>query len=230
MSGARQISFEDAPFSAIHKKITAGTFMGQISDGYTLGIVGISLNYAMEPLGLTSFWMGLIGAGSMFGIFFGSLLAGITADKIGRRPLYASLMLLTAIVSVLQFFLSDPLLIAIVRFVLGMLIGADYTVGIHCSANGLSQKTRPGILGWLLVFWTISCTFRILSAFFMDGFVAAFGNDGWRLVLCTSVVPSLIALLIRFGTPESPVAHRQGALSGSSRQHPCLSRQPVWTA
>ena len=57
MSGARQISFEDAPFSAIHKKITAGTFMGQISDGYTLGIVGISLNYAMEPLGLTSFWM-----------------------------------------------------------------------------------------------------------------------------------------------------------------------------
>ena len=83
MSGARQISFEDAPFSAIHKKITAGTFMGQISDGYTLGIVGISLNYAMEPLGLTSFWMGLIGAGSMFGIFFGSLLAGITADKIG---------------------------------------------------------------------------------------------------------------------------------------------------
>ena len=108
MSGARQISFEDAPFSAIHKKITAGTFMGQISDGYTLGIVGISLNYAMEPLGLTSFWMGLIGAGSMFGIFFGSLLAGITADKIGRRPLYASLMLLTAIGLVILLSASFP--------------------------------------------------------------------------------------------------------------------------
>lgn len=37
--------------------------------------------------------------------------------------------------------------------------------------------------------------------------VAAFGNDGWRLVLCTSVVPSLIALVIRFGTPESPLWH-----------------------
>ena len=35
MSGARQISFEDAPFSAIHKKITAGTFMGQ---GYLTAI------------------------------------------------------------------------------------------------------------------------------------------------------------------------------------------------
>lgn len=204
MSGARQISFEDAPFSAIHKKITAGTFMGQISDGYTLGIVGISLNYAMEPLGLTSFWMGLIGAGSMFGIFFGSLLAGITADKIGRRPLYASLMLLTAIVSVLQFFLSDPLLIAIVRFVLGMLIGADYTVGIPLLSEWAPAKKRAGILGWLLVFWTIGYCISYIVGFFMDGFVAAFGNDGWRLVLCTSVVPSLIALVIRFGTPESP--------------------------
>ena len=204
MSGARQISFEDAPFSAIHKKITAGTFMGQISDGYTLGIVGISLNYAMEPLGLTSFWMGLIGAGSMFGIFFGSLLAGITADKIGRRPLYASLMLLTAIVSVLQFFLSDPLLIAIVRFVLGMLIGADYTVGIPLLSEWAPAKNARASWGGCWSSGPSAIAFRILSAFFMDGFVAAFGNDGWRLVLCTSVVPSLIALVIRFGTPESP--------------------------
>ena len=42
MSGARQISFEDAPFSAIHKKITAGTFMGQISDGYTVTVYCLS--------------------------------------------------------------------------------------------------------------------------------------------------------------------------------------------
>lgn len=210
MSGARQISFEDAPFSAIHKKITAGTFMGQISDGYTLGIVGISLNYAMEPLGLTSFWMGLIGAGSMFGIFFGSLLAGITADKIGRRPLYASLMLLTAIVSVLQFFLSDPLLIAIVRFVLGMLIGADYTVGIPLLSEWLRPKTR-GHPGWLLVFWTIGYCISYIVGFFMDGF----GRRLWQRRLASR------ALHFRCAQPDRPrhplrharippVAHRQG--------------------
>ena len=205
MSGARQISFEDAPFSAIHKKITAGTFMGQISDGYTLGIVGISLTYAMGPLGLTSFWMGLIGAGSMFGIFFGSLLAGIAADRIGRKPLYVSLMLLTVLVSVLQFFLSDPLLIASVRFILGMLIGADYTVGIPLLSEWTPVQKRAGTLAWLLVFWTIGYCIAYVVGFFMDGVVAAFGDNGWRLVLCTSAVPSLIALFLRFGTPESPL-------------------------
>ena len=59
----------------------------------------------------------------------------------------------------------------------------------------------------VLVFWTIGYCISYIVGFFMDGFVAAFGNDGWRLVLCTSVVPSLIALLIRFGTPESPLWH-----------------------
>ncbi|MFQ9492257.1 MAG: MFS transporter [Bilophila wadsworthia] len=68
-------------------------------------------------------------------------------------------------------------------------------------------KKRAGILGWLLVFWTIGYCISYIVGFFMDGFVAAFGNDGWRLVLCTSVVPSLIALVIRFGTPESPLWH-----------------------
>ena len=135
-------------FRPFIKKSPPAPSWARSATGYTLGIVGISLNHAMEPLGLTSFWMGLIGAGSMFGIFFGSLLAGITADKIGRRPLYASLMLLTAIVSVLQFFLSDPLLIAIVRFVLGMLIGADYTVGIPLlSGMGSGQKNARASWG-----------------------------------------------------------------------------------
>ena len=87
-------------------------------------------------------------------------------------------MLLTAIVSVLQFFLSDPLLIAIVRFVLGMLIGADYTVGIPLLSEWAPAKKRAGILGWLLVFWTIGYCISYIVGFFMDGFVAAFGNDG----------------------------------------------------
>ena len=53
------ISFDDAPFSPVHKKIAVGTFMGQICDGYILGIVGIALSYATGVLGLDSYWMGL---------------------------------------------------------------------------------------------------------------------------------------------------------------------------
>ena len=203
MSQATPISFEDAPFTSFHKKITAGTFMGLISDGYTLGIVGIALTYAAEPLALDSFWMGLIGSMAMFGIFFGSLITGIITDRIGRKKLYPLFMFLTVLVSVWMFFLSDPLLITIARFILGMLIGADYAVGISYLSEWAPTKKRTGIMAWLLTFWTIGYTLSYIAGFFMDGLVASFGDGGWRLVLCSSAVPALIAMIIRLGAPES---------------------------
>ncbi len=200
MEAVQKTSFEEAPYSPIHKKIVAGTFMGQICDGYTLGIVGIALSYAATPLGLTSFWMGLIGAGSMFGLLFGSLFTGMIADKIGRKPLYVGLMLASTLVAIAQFFLSDPLHIVIARFALGILIGADYTVGIALLSEWSPSKKRSGILAWLLMFWTIGYCISYIIGFFMDGL----GDDGWRWILCTSAVPAIIALFIRLGTPESP--------------------------
>ena len=94
MAGYHQhVSFEEAPSSPVHRKVRAGAFMGMVCDGYVIGIVGIALRYAAQPLGLTSFWMGLIGAGALFGILFGSLFTGPAADRFGRKPLYVSVML-----------------------------------------------------------------------------------------------------------------------------------------
>lgn len=194
------VSYEDAPCCAVHKKIAAGTFMGQISDGYTLGIVGIALSYAVKPLGLSSFWMGLIGAGSMFGIFFGSLIAGVVADKIGRKPLYSLTMILMILLSLSQYFLSDPAAIATVRFLLGVVIGTDYTAGIALLNEWAPARKKASYLAWLLVFWTIGYCIAYIVGFFMDGL----GDNGWRWVLCTSAVPALLGLLLRTGSPELP--------------------------
>lgn len=204
MAGSNLLSFEAAPNTDIHKKIRNGAFMGMITTGYVLGIVGIALTYATEPLGLDSFWLGLIGAGSMFGIFFGSLFFGRIADNIGRKPLYCLLMILMIIVSCSQFFLSDPFFIATARFILGMLVGADYTVGISLLSEWSPMKKRAPMLAWLLIYWTIGYTIAYAVGFFMDSIVEMLGNNGWRLVLCTSAVPALITLFIRIGSPESP--------------------------
>ena len=108
MAEVGKISFDEAPFSSVHKKIRAGSFMGMVCDGYILGIVGIALSYAAEPLGLTSFWMGLIGAAALLGIFFGSLFAGPIADRVGRKPLFLSVMFVSVLLSISPFFISDP--------------------------------------------------------------------------------------------------------------------------
>ncbi len=200
MAEQQVVSFEDAPFSAVHRKVRAGAFMGMVSCGYILGIVGIALSYAAEPLGLTSFWMGVIGAGSLFGILFGSLIIGPLADSIGRRPLFASVMVVSTVLSILQIFITDPAILAIVRFLLGMTIGWDYTIGISLLSEWTPKKVRPRVMGWLLVLWTTGYVIAYVAGFVLNWI----GGLSWQIILCSSAIPGLITLFIRLGTPESP--------------------------
>ena len=210
------INYEDAPLSSVHKKITIGVYLGQISDGYTLCVVGTALTLAAGPLGLTSFWMGLIGAGALMGILFGSLCLGPLADRIGRRTPFIISMLAFAILSGLQFFVSDPLLLVITRFGIGMCIGMDYTSSPALLVEWLPKRSRPRILSSFLILWMLGFVFASLISFFMPDF----GANTWRCILASPVVTSALAFLWRFGTgiPESP-----SWLAGKGRSQEALA-------
>lgn len=197
--------FTQAPFSPVHKKMAAGTFTGMLSDGYAVGIIGISLSYAQQTLHLTSAWQGLIGSGTIFGAVIGSFLAGAISDKFGRKLLYTPLMALMALISIWQFWLSDPFWLASARICLGLITGSDYAVSITLLSEWTPEQQREKITSLLIVFWTLGYTLSYITGFFMDGVVTAFGDNGWRLILCTSAIPAIIACLIRLGSPESPV-------------------------
>ncbi|MFA7165567.1 MAG: MFS transporter [Desulfoplanes sp.] len=206
MAPVRQngISFEDAPFFPIHKKVAVGTFMGQVCDGYVLGIVGIALTYATGPLGLDGYWMGLVGAGALFGILLGSLLTGIVIDRLGRRAAYAFVTAFTLILSVGQFFISDPKLLVAARFLLGMCVGADYTVGVALLSEWTPEKIRTKMMSWLMAAWI----FGYIISYFTGLLIASVGGDmgenGWRWIISSSAIIALVTLIVRLGTPESP--------------------------
>lgn len=194
------VEFHHVPFSPIHKKVTAGAYIGQISDGYMLGIIGIALSYATEPLGLTSFWLGMCGAGSMVGILIGGLLIGPVVDKIGRRPIFNKIMAIMMVLAMMQFFINSAPALAILRFCLGLCIGIDYAVGITLLSEWVPEKNRVKIMSGLLVLWTVGYTIAYIVGFFMN----SLGEDGWRWVLATSAIPAGITCFVRLGTPESP--------------------------
>lgn len=198
-------NFTSAPFSKVHKKIAAGAFMGMFCDGFTLKIAGVYLVYAQQPLNLSSFWMGLIGAGSMFGIFLGSIIAGALSDRIGRKTPYCICMLLAIILALWQYWLTDPVLLVFARFLLGMIIGADYAVAITLLSEWAPEQNRAKITGCLLVVWMFGYCGASGFEFFIPSLIAMFGPNAWRLILCTSAVPAFICLMIRIGSPESPL-------------------------
>jgi MFS transporter, putative metabolite transport protein len=122
------VPFEDAPFQRAHWKLVSGATAGYISDGYTLGVVGIALAAAQSQLALSAAWLGALGAGSLAGLFLGALASGAGADRCGRRPIYAYNMVAFVGLSVLQLWIDSAAQLWVLRFLLGLVLGTDYVV------------------------------------------------------------------------------------------------------
>ena len=98
------IAYDEAPLRSFHFRIAIASAGGVFSDGFGLGIIGISLGAASFQLALTPVWMGLLGGASLLGLFAGALLTGPAADRFGRRPIYAYNMGVLGALSLLQGF------------------------------------------------------------------------------------------------------------------------------
>src|SRR6202011_5955472 len=122
------VEYDDAPLRPFHAAVAAASSGGVFSDGYGLGIIGISLSGAAPRLGLSPVWMGLLGGASLFGLFAGALLTGPTADRFGRRPIFAYNMAILATLSLLQNLADSGAQLLTLRLAIGFLLGTDYVV------------------------------------------------------------------------------------------------------
>src|SRR5699024_2454454 len=135
-------NYKEAPFMKFHLKLYVCTILGQIACGYALGIAGTAVTQAQGKLGLSTFWVGLLGAGTLIGLA-GSLVVGNIADKIGRRKLLILDMILFSIFSILQFFISSVKILMVLRICIGLCIAIDYTVGTTIISEWFSAKDGP---------------------------------------------------------------------------------------
>lgn len=195
------IAFEDAPFTAFHRRVAISAAGGQFSDGYSLGIIGVALSLAKGPLGLTSWWIGALGAASLTGLFFGCLVAGSISDRFGRRPIFLWAMLLFSILALLQYHSTSILELFIWRLVLGFCLGSDYVASFALASEYSPTDKRGRILSFVAIAWTAGYLLSFVVGYLMRNS----GPDAWRIALLSSGAPSLITFLLRFGTPESAV-------------------------
>jgi MFS transporter, putative metabolite transport protein len=195
------LSYEDAPFQRSHWRLVAGATAGYISDGYTLGVVGIALVAAQSHLNLTPFWLGIIGSSSLAGLFLGALISGWAADRYGRRPIYAYNMMAFAALSLLQLGVDSANQLLIVRFVLGLVLGTDYVVCKALLAECTPRLNRGRSLSLMGVAWAVGYALAYIVGMMLENS----GPDAWRWILASSALPALISVPLRLSAPESPL-------------------------
>jgi putative MFS transporter len=207
---SRRLDFEESPLRAFHIHVVVSGSGGQFSDGFILGIVGITVTAGARSLHLTPAWIGMLSAASLVGLLVGALLSGPIVDRMGRRPIFAWDMLVFSVLSILQFFTTSVQQLLVLRVLLGLTLGADYVASKSLVTEYCPYRLRGRMLSVLAVAWASGYVGAYCVGFLLRGL----GADAWRWMLLSSAIPSAVIVPLRIGVPESPlwlVNHGQSA-------------------
>ena len=193
-------NYKEAPVTQFHKMIYICSILGQIACGYALGIAGNAVTAATDVLNLNTFWVGLLGAGTLIGLS-GSLFLGNLADKMGRSKLLLLDMSLFTIFSLFHLFASSTVSILIVRICIGLCIAIEYSVGSTIISEWVNGNKSASYLSNFVIYWTLG---YVIS--FVAGLVMTNLNVDYHLMFASSALFGGIACVLRFiyGMPESP--------------------------
>jgi putative MFS transporter len=182
------------------RRMTWAAALGEGLDGFDLGIIAVVLPLITQELGMSPAWSGLVAASTLIGIFFGSPVVGWLSDRIGRRTLFTIDIACFVVLGLLQAVVTEPWQLFVVRFLLGVAVGAEYSLGSSLLSEFAPSVGRGRRVAGMLVTWYVGYLISVVVAYAM---VDLFGAS-WRWVLATSVVPALICVVARLGLPESP--------------------------
>jgi len=194
-------TMEELPMSSFHYKMFIYASGSTFIDGYIIGIIAVALSVMQTQFEMSLTMLGLIGMATLAGMFVGGIIGGYLTDILGRKKMFLIDMLVILIVSILQFFITEPLQLVILRFILGTAIGADYPIAGALMAEFAPKKNRGSLLGGLNGFWYIGYASSYLVGFLLLNV----GEASWRWMLASSAVPVFFMLLARLNMPESPL-------------------------
>ncbi|HEY5854593.1 MAG TPA: MFS transporter [Aldersonia sp.] len=202
-SGSTSVAFKRRFMRRLVAVLVGGMFL----DGYILGIIGPVTDDMTTDLGLSTLAVGLIAAAPLFGIFIGSPLGGWASDRFGRRPMFLVDMGLFVVASGMQFFVSSMQLFVgtavqlfVVRLLMGIAIGGEYSIGWPLMSEFAPARLRGRLLGVTVIAWYVG----FMVAFIVGHVLVEATDLSWRAILGTSTLLAVVLFLARLGLPESP--------------------------
>ncbi len=201
--GAVQAAGLDRPGAITAKRRRAMLIisLGELLDGYLIVITAGALILIKPQFNLPASLTGLLGASVFIGAALGMVVLGDVSDRIGRRRIFVVNLLVFVGLSIISAFVQNVPELMVVRFLLGIAIGADVPTSM-AFLNELAPKKSRGAWGGALpnIMWGVGAA----SAAFIWLPLLGTGPDAWRWAFGIAAVPALLIWIGRQTLPESP--------------------------
>jgi putative MFS transporter len=201
-----------SPVTRWHRRLVvligAGSFFNFVEVALSSLLVPlIGLHWTLNP----QLQAGLIAA-TFVGEAIGSLVLSPLADRFGRSRMFQVNLLLYVIFSIASAFAPGPVILIVLRVLLGIGLGAELTLVDSYLSEMMPKNSRGRLVAW-------SYTFGLLAVPIIGAVTVFFphsigGIEGWRFILGIAAIGGLIVWLLRRRLPESPrwlVAHGREA-------------------
>jgi MFS transporter, SP family, galactose:H+ symporter len=173
------------------------TFLAGLLFGYDQGVISGALPLLKEDLDLSTFESEVITSWVTLGALFGALVAGGTADRIGRRWTAVAAGVLFAVGALIEAVSPGAGLLTVGRVITGLGVGFASVVAPLYAAEMSPKRLR----GRFVSAYQLAITVGIFLAYLADD--ALTSSDRWRLMFGLAVIPG-VALVIGFLVmPES---------------------------
>ena len=135
------------PISSFHKRLFALVGFGMFFDGFDIYIaatvLGATLRSGFSTLGQNAAFV----SSTFLGMMIGSLLTGFIGDRYGRRVTYQLNLLLFGGASLLSAFAPSMEVLIVLRFLMGVGLGAENVVGYSTMTEFVPASVRGPLAG-----------------------------------------------------------------------------------
>ncbi|QIK72834.1 MFS transporter [Propioniciclava coleopterorum] len=187
------------PFTRQHTRLLVGSGVGWALDAMDVGLISfvmaaLAISWKLDPGTLS-----VIGSIGFVGMAIGASLGGLLADRLGRRQVFALTLLVYGLATGASALVGSVAALIALRFVVGLGLGAELPVASTLVSEFAPKRIRGRVVVALEAFWALGWILAALLGYLL----VPSSPDGWRWALAVGLVPTLYALVVRFGLPES---------------------------
>jgi len=196
---------DEQRFQAFHWRAILTTGLGVFCDGYDLSSIGLVLPLVLASFGtatLSSVDSALLAASALVGAAAGAMVFGVLGQW-GRKRFYGYDVLILGLAAFAQAFAPNLAWLIVLRFILGLGVGADYVLSPVIMAEHSNRADRGRALGLGFgTMWPVGALVAAVFTLLLQALHVA-PDLQWRLVLGAGAIPALAVLYFRRRMPET---------------------------